>query len=64
MMPPPAKKQAMVPREAPPVCLRNIFASDEPREDDEHNALMHSLPRSTGLGQSRFECARLRSPIP
>ena len=57
MRPPPAKKQAMVVREAPPVCLRNIFASDEPREDDEHNALMHSLPRGTGHGHSRFECA-------
>ena len=53
-MPPPAKK-AMVVREAPRMCLRNIFASDDPREDDEHNAVMHSLPRSTGHGQSRFE---------
>ena len=63
MRPPPAKKQAMVVREAPPVCLRNIFASDDPREDDKHNALMHSLPRSAGHGQSRFEC-ELCSAIP
>ena len=52
--PPPAKKQAV--REAPPVCLRNIFASDDPRADDEHNVLMHSLPRSIGHSHSRFEC--------
>ncbi len=56
MRPPPAKKQAMVVREAPPVCLRNIFASDDPREDEEHNRLIHSLPRSSGHGPGRFEC--------
>ena len=56
MLPPPAKKQAMLVREAPPVCLRNIFASDDPVEDDHHNTRMQSLPRNPASWQSRFEC--------